>query len=88
MVLLSNDEFFLNRIEAHVMTNQFDLANAELEYFFSTRTEEYNPTTDKVTEETAQRTVERIMKIKTKIPVEKDTIPLIPLVPAKKIDSL
>ena len=44
--------------------------------------------TDKVTEETAQRTVERIMKIKTKIPVEKDTIPLIPLVPAKKIDSL
>ena len=44
--------------------------------------------TDKVTEETAQGTVERIMKIKTKIPVEKDTIPLIPLVPAKKIDSL
>ena len=28
------------------------------------------------------------MKIKTKIPVEKDTIPLIPLVTAKKIDSL
>ena len=43
---------------------------------------------DKVTEETAQRTVERIMKIKTKIPVEKDTISLIPLVTAKKIDSL
>ena len=44
--------------------------------------------TDKVTEETAQRTVERIMEIKTKIPVEKDTIPLIHLVPVKKNDSL
>jgi len=43
---------------------------------------------DKVAEETAQRTVKRMMEIKTKIPVEKDTIPLIPLVPAKKIDSL
>ena len=43
--------------------------------------------TDKVTEETAQRTVERIMEIK-KQAAEKDTIPLIPLVPAKKIDSL
>ena len=42
---------------------------------------------DKVAEETAQRTVERIMKIK-KQAAEKDTIPLIPLVPAKKIDSL
>ena len=44
--------------------------------------------TDNLTEETEQRIVERIMKIKTKIPVEKDTITLIPLVPAKKIDSL
>ena len=43
--------------------------------------------TDKVTEETAQRTVERIMEIK-KQAAEKDTIHLIPLVPAKKIDSL
>ena len=43
--------------------------------------------TDKVTEETAQRTVERIMKIK-KQAAEKDTIHLIHLVPAKKIDSL
>ena len=43
--------------------------------------------TDKVTEETAQRTVERIMEIKKQV-AEKDTIPLIPLVPAKKIDSL
>ena len=43
---------------------------------------------DKVAEETAQRTVKRMMEIKTKIPAEKDTIPLIPLVPAKKIDSL
>ena len=42
---------------------------------------------DKVTEETAQRTVKRIMEIK-KQAAEKDTIPLIPLVPAKKIDSL
>ena len=43
--------------------------------------------TDKVTEETAQRTVDRIMEIK-KQAAQKDTIPLIPLVPAKKIDSL
>ena len=40
-----------------------------------------------IAEETAQRTVERIMEIK-KQAAEKDTIPLIPLVPAKKIDSL
>ena len=42
---------------------------------------------DKVAEETAQRTVKRMMEMK-KQAVEKDTIPLIPLVPAKKIDSL
>ncbi|MCD0476377.1 MULTISPECIES: RagB/SusD family nutrient uptake outer membrane protein [unclassified Flavobacterium] len=49
-VLFSNDELFLNRIEAHVMTNQIDLANSELEYFFSTRTSGYNATTDKLTQ--------------------------------------
>lgn len=49
-VLLSNDEFFLNRIEAHVMKNQIAEANAELEYFFATRTSGYNPSTDKLTE--------------------------------------
>jgi hypothetical protein len=49
-VLLSNDEFFLNRIEAHVMTNQIATANSELEYFISTRTQGYDPKTDKITE--------------------------------------
>jgi hypothetical protein len=49
-VLLSNDELFLNRIEAHIMTNQIAIANSELEYFISTRTQGYNPNTDKVTE--------------------------------------
>lgn len=48
-VLLSNDEFFLNRIEAHVMKGQIALANDELEYFLSTRTTGY-VATDKVTE--------------------------------------
>lgn len=48
-VLLSNDEFFLNRIEAHVMKGQTSLANDELEYFLSTRTTSY-ATTDKLTE--------------------------------------
>lgn len=41
VVLFSNDEMFLNRIEAHVMTNQLDIANAELEYFLATRTDGY-----------------------------------------------
>lgn len=49
-VLLSNDEFFLNRIEAHVMSGQISLANDELEYFLSTRTVGYNATTDKLTQ--------------------------------------
>ena len=48
-VLLSNDEFFLNRIEAHVMKGQIDVANSELEYFWATRTDGYLAT-DKVTE--------------------------------------
>lgn len=51
LVLLSNDEFFLNRIEAHIMTNQFDLANAELQYFIGSRTEGYDLDNDIVTEE-------------------------------------
>jgi hypothetical protein len=44
VVLFSNEEMFLNRIEAHVMTNQLDIATAELEYFLGTRTEGYAPT--------------------------------------------
>jgi hypothetical protein len=50
VVLFSNDEFFLNRIEAHVMKNQFAEANAELQYLFSLRTAGYNAATDKITE--------------------------------------
>jgi len=50
-VLFSNDEFFLNRIEAHVMKNQITEANSELEYFLATRTSGYNPATDQLTEE-------------------------------------
>ena len=42
---------------------------------------------DKVAEETAQRTVKRMMEMK-KQAAEKDTISLIPLVPAKKINNL
>jgi hypothetical protein len=49
-VLLSNDEHYLNRIEAHIMTNQIAVANSELEYFISTRTQGYDPKTDKITE--------------------------------------
>ena len=43
--------------------------------------------TDKVTQDAADRTVDRIMEIK-KQAAQKDTISLIPLIPAKKIDSL
>jgi hypothetical protein len=50
VVLLSNDEFFLNRIEAHVMKNQFDEANAELQYLLGLRTAGFNANTDKITE--------------------------------------
>lgn len=49
-VLLSNDEFFLNRIEAHVMKGEIAVANAELEYFTATRTPTYNPSRDILTE--------------------------------------
>ncbi|WP_343698107.1 RagB/SusD family nutrient uptake outer membrane protein [Flavobacterium sp.] len=48
-VLLSNDEFFLNRIEAHVMKGDIALANDELDYFLSTRTVGY-VAADKLTE--------------------------------------
>lgn len=50
LVLLSNDELFLNRIEAHVMTNELELANQELTYFIGTRTEGFRPATDKITQ--------------------------------------
>lgn len=50
VVLLSNDELYLNRIEAFVMKNQFAEANAALEYLFSLRTQGYNAATDKVTQ--------------------------------------
>ena len=51
IVLLSNDEFYLNRIEALVMKGRIAEANTELEYFLGTRTTGYNATTDKLTEE-------------------------------------
>lgn len=44
VVLFSNDEMFLNRIEAHVMTNQLAIANAELEYFLGSRTDQFSAT--------------------------------------------
>ncbi|WP_281233592.1 RagB/SusD family nutrient uptake outer membrane protein [Flavobacterium gelatinilyticum] len=50
-VLLSNDEFYLNRIEALVMKNQIAEANDELQYFLGTRTSGYNPAADILTEE-------------------------------------
>ena len=67
IVLLSNDEFFLNRIEAHVMKGDFVLANQELTYFLSLRlyddpnnpNDGYNPATDIITTD----------KITTKYPV-------------------
>ncbi|MCD0465345.1 RagB/SusD family nutrient uptake outer membrane protein [Flavobacterium sp. ENC] len=50
IVLLSNDELYLNRIEALVMKDRVEEANTELEYFLGTRTSGYNPATDKLTE--------------------------------------
>jgi hypothetical protein len=50
IVLLSNDEFYLNRIEALVMKGRVTEANTELEYFLGTRTALYNAATDKLTE--------------------------------------
>lgn len=49
-VLFSNDEFYLNRIEALVMSNRIAEANTELEFFLGMRTIGYNATTDKLTE--------------------------------------
>lgn len=49
-VLLSNDEFYLNRIEALVMSNRIAEANTELEFFLGMRTKAYNAATDKLTE--------------------------------------
>lgn len=48
MVLFSNDELFLNRIEAHVMLNQMDLAMREMDFFLATRTVN-SRVTDKIT---------------------------------------
>ncbi|WP_119790913.1 RagB/SusD family nutrient uptake outer membrane protein [Flavobacterium anhuiense] len=45
-VLFSNDEMYLNRIEALVMKNRIAEANTELGYFLGTRTSGYNATTD------------------------------------------
>jgi Starch-binding associating with outer membrane/SusD family len=50
-VFLSNDEFLLNRIEALVMMSQYDEAIAYLEFFIATRTANYNPATDILTEQ-------------------------------------
>lgn len=45
-VLFSNDEMYLNRIEALVMKNRINEVNTELGYFLGTRTSGYNPATD------------------------------------------
>ncbi len=49
-VLFSNDEMYLNRIEALVMKNRMAEANTELGYFLGTRTSGYNPATDLLNE--------------------------------------
>lgn len=51
MVLLSNDEFYLNRIESLVMTDRIDEAREALQYFIGIRTENYDPATDILTDE-------------------------------------
>jgi hypothetical protein len=51
IVLLSNDEFYLNRIEALVMKGRIDEAATELVYFLGTRTTGFNPATDVLTPE-------------------------------------
>lgn len=45
-VLFSNDEMYLNRIEALVMKNRFAEVNTELGYFLGTRTSGYDAATD------------------------------------------
>ncbi|MGO4822635.1 MULTISPECIES: RagB/SusD family nutrient uptake outer membrane protein [unclassified Flavobacterium] len=75
LVLLSNDELFLNRIEAHIMTNQFALAIEEMDYFLSIRISGYNAATDKVTES----------KIVAKYPViDNEYTPFYSLTPIQK----
>ncbi|BFM44977.1 RagB/SusD family nutrient uptake outer membrane protein [Flavobacterium sp. CFS9] len=49
-VLFSNDDVYLNRIEALVMKNKMAEANTELGYFLGTRTSGYNPATDLLNE--------------------------------------
>lgn len=53
-VLLSNDELYLNRIEALVMKNRMAEANTELGFFLGTRTSGYNATTDVLNESVVQ----------------------------------
>lgn len=50
-VLFSNDEVYLARIEALIMTNKFDEAMTELGYIVGLRTAGYNPSTDILTKE-------------------------------------
>lgn len=50
VVLFSNDECYLNRIEALVMANRIDEARTALQYFIGTRTADYDPTTDILTD--------------------------------------
>ena len=61
-VLFSNDEMYLNRIEALVMKNRLAEVNTELGYFLGTRTVGYNPATDLLDE----------TRITTKFPVVAD----------------
>lgn len=49
-VLFSNDEMYLNRIEALVMKNRMAEVNTELGYFLGTRTFGYDPATDLLNE--------------------------------------
>jgi hypothetical protein len=51
IVLLSNDEFYLNRVESLVMANRMDEARTTLQYFIGTRTANYDPVTDVLTDE-------------------------------------
>lgn len=53
-VLFSNDELYLNRIEALVMKNRMAEANTELGFFLGTRTSGYNPATDLMNETVVQ----------------------------------
>ncbi|MCT4288154.1 RagB/SusD family nutrient uptake outer membrane protein [Elizabethkingia anophelis] len=48
-ILLSNDEAYLNKLEALVMLNRIDEAVDGYNYFISTRTNAFNPATDNLT---------------------------------------